>query len=405
MKGSPGRRGGTTGGEEFSPIGVPRRRARSKGEASSGRAAVASAAMHTLYRDFENQAQIDAQYNTALTVTDPQAQIGHYVRAGPAPRPAALHARRRFRPDAGRDAGHLSSRPSGSAGVRVHPRRLLARVHVKEFSGVALGLQPLGITTVVVNYALCPRVSIDEITRQTRAALAWVAPRRRAWRRSVAWPSAAIRRSPLAAMCLQTRWDGTTPAAGPAPAAPCWSAGCTTSNRCATATSSRRSSSTTASSPQLAGIRRAALRHAGLGDLGRGRNQVRAPVAGLPRRLAGGRQPQRAFRAAGRTTSRRSHGGGSVEPALPVARPLAGGGSGRSGGWAHALVRPRLRPPGAGAAPRTGRCPRRRRRSGSRPRRASAGARSSSQLRAVSCRRPRPSAPSTSATGCARSRS
>ena len=26
----------------------------------------------------------------------------------------------------------------------------------KEFSCVALGLQPLGITTVVVNYALCP---------------------------------------------------------------------------------------------------------------------------------------------------------------------------------------------------------------------------------------------------------
>ncbi len=34
----------------------------------------------------------------------------------------------------------------------------------KDISGVALGLQPLGITTVVINYALCPFVSIDEIT-------------------------------------------------------------------------------------------------------------------------------------------------------------------------------------------------------------------------------------------------
>jgi arylformamidase len=44
----------------------------------------------------------------------------------------------------------------------------------KEFSGVALGLHALGITTVVINYALCPSVSLDEITRQARASVAWV---------------------------------------------------------------------------------------------------------------------------------------------------------------------------------------------------------------------------------------
>ena len=43
----------------------------------------------------------------------------------------------------------------------------------KEFSWVAEGLHAAGITTVVVNYALCPAVTIDEIVRQCRSAVAW----------------------------------------------------------------------------------------------------------------------------------------------------------------------------------------------------------------------------------------
>ena len=78
----------------------------------------------------------------------------------------------------------------------------------KDFSGVALGLQPLGITTVVVNYALCPFVTVEEITRQVRAATAWVLrnitqhggnPSRVA----MGGHSAG---GHLTAMCLQTEW-------------------------------------------------------------------------------------------------------------------------------------------------------------------------------------------------------
>lgn len=43
-----------------------------------------------------------------------------------------------------------------------------------DFSFVAKGLVPLGAHTVVVNYALAPHVTIEEIVRQNRAALAWV---------------------------------------------------------------------------------------------------------------------------------------------------------------------------------------------------------------------------------------
>ena len=64
----------------------------------------------------------------------------------------------------------------------------------KDHSFVALGPVALGITTVVVDYSLCPKVTIDEITRQCRAAVAWtLAPHRRARRR----PDARRDRRPL----------------------------------------------------------------------------------------------------------------------------------------------------------------------------------------------------------------
>src|ERR1700728_741572 len=45
----------------------------------------------------------------------------------------------------------------------------------KEFSFVATGMVPQGLTVAVMNYALCPQVTIAEITRQSRAAVAWLA--------------------------------------------------------------------------------------------------------------------------------------------------------------------------------------------------------------------------------------
>lgn len=38
----------------------------------------------------------------------------------------------------------------------------------KEYSLVAYGPVSAGVTTIVVNYALCPNVTIDEIVRQCR---------------------------------------------------------------------------------------------------------------------------------------------------------------------------------------------------------------------------------------------
>jgi arylformamidase len=44
----------------------------------------------------------------------------------------------------------------------------------EEFSWVARGPVALGFTVVITNYALCPKITLPEITRQSRAAIAWV---------------------------------------------------------------------------------------------------------------------------------------------------------------------------------------------------------------------------------------
>jgi arylformamidase len=83
------------------------------------------------------------------------------------------------------------------------------RFAAADYHLVALGLVPLGITTVCVDYSLCPKVTIDEITRQCRAALAWTLRRIGEHggdpaRVAVGGHSAG---GHLGAMCLETHWD------------------------------------------------------------------------------------------------------------------------------------------------------------------------------------------------------
>ena len=165
--------------------------------------------MAFLYRQFATQAQIDAQYDVEQSVPDFSIYARHYT-------DESRLARHRLRgeldvpygptreetldifPAAGRNAPVF---------VFIHGGywRMLSS---KEFSCVALGLHALGITTVVVNYALAPKVSIDEITRQARAAVAWVLRR---IERHGGDPARVVvgghsAGGHLTAMCLQTPW-------------------------------------------------------------------------------------------------------------------------------------------------------------------------------------------------------
>ncbi len=158
---------------------------------------------------FPTQAEVDAQYNPSLRLADPAAPLRHYAAR-------AEEARRRLRgvlgiPFGPTPAETLDIYPADSPGAPVfvffHGGYWRA-LSSADFAGVALGLQPLGITTVVPNYALCPAVTIDEITRQARAAAAWVLRHigehgGDASRVAIGGHSAGAH---LAAMCLQADW-------------------------------------------------------------------------------------------------------------------------------------------------------------------------------------------------------
>jgi len=131
--------------------------------------------MFRLYRDFETQAQIDAQYGTQQWVADPAAEARHYVeRSRLARETLRCTLDVPFGPTLDETLDIFpAARPGAPVFVFVHGGYWRANSS-KEFSCVALGLVPAGITTVVVNYSLCPKVTIDEITRQVRAAIVWV---------------------------------------------------------------------------------------------------------------------------------------------------------------------------------------------------------------------------------------
>ncbi|MBK6323839.1 alpha/beta hydrolase [Candidatus Aalborgicola defluviihabitans] len=166
--------------------------------------------MPKLYREFTTQAQIDAQYNPSLALADASAPGKHFVAAAHKARSSLkAHLDIPYGPTLAETLDiFVADAPNAPVYVFLHGGYWRS-LSSKEFSGVALGLQPLGITTVVVNYALCPFVTLAEITRQCRAAVAWTLRNigqygGDASRVGVGGHSAG---GHLSAMCLQTDWD------------------------------------------------------------------------------------------------------------------------------------------------------------------------------------------------------
>ncbi|MCU0868626.1 MAG: alpha/beta hydrolase [Burkholderiales bacterium] len=166
-----------------------------------------------LYRDFITQAEIDAQYDVEKSVPDFMVYARHYI-------DESKLARHRLRCEL-----DVAYGPTRDEHVDVFPAAGVTRgapvlifIHggywrmlsSKEFSCVALGPVAAGIATLSVNYALAPKVSIDEIVRQCRAAVAWV------WRNATQFGGDPDRiyltghsaGGHLTAMCLQTDWEG-----------------------------------------------------------------------------------------------------------------------------------------------------------------------------------------------------
>jgi arylformamidase len=163
-----------------------------------------------LYREFRTQDEIDRQYNPSLAVADPGAELRHFAEASRLARerlPCALRVP--YGPTRAETLDVFpAERPGAPVFVFFHGGYWRA-LDAADFSGVAAGPRARGITTVVVNYALCPRVTLDEIVRQARAAVAWVvrnigAHGGDAARLAVGGHSAG---GHLAAMSLLTAWE------------------------------------------------------------------------------------------------------------------------------------------------------------------------------------------------------
>ena len=166
-----------------------------------------------LYRDFATQEELDAQYDLESTVEDVSLYADFYAKESEKVRAEFEH--RLDVPFGPTLVEHLDlyPAPGGASGtpvlVYLHGGYWRSRTS-KEFGFVARGPASKGVATVVVNYALCPEVTIDEIVRQARAALVWTYNNAPSFggdpeRIHVAGHSAG---GHLTAMLLATDWEG-----------------------------------------------------------------------------------------------------------------------------------------------------------------------------------------------------
>ena len=165
-----------------------------------------------LYANFATQPEIDQQYNPSLGLPDATAPGRHYAELSTQARSRLpQHLDIPFGPTRAETLDIFPATPTGPGGapvfVFIHGGYWRA-LSSKDFSGVALGLHARGITTVVLNYALCPFVTIDEIVRQVRSAVAWTVRHIAEFggdpaRIGVGGHSAG---GHLTAMCMQTEW-------------------------------------------------------------------------------------------------------------------------------------------------------------------------------------------------------
>lgn len=134
----------------------------------------------TLYRQFSSQDELDNEYDTDRTVTTPEGLIA--LRAGRAEvnrgvlqsswRKAGVH----YGPTlAERLDIYPAAEPNAPIMLYMHGGYWSTPAVVKDTLGwVSTAPRQNGITTVVIDYANCPAVTIDEVVRQCRAALAWI---------------------------------------------------------------------------------------------------------------------------------------------------------------------------------------------------------------------------------------
>ena len=128
-----------------------------------------------VYHDFTTQNEIDLEYNFALTVPEVKDWADFYVKQSAAARSnldCTLDVR--YGPTMDETVDIFPAKdPSSPVMVFIHGGYWYS-FSSKEFSMVANGLVGHGITVAVMNYTLCPKATVSEITRQSRSLIAWL---------------------------------------------------------------------------------------------------------------------------------------------------------------------------------------------------------------------------------------
>jgi arylformamidase len=167
--------------------------------------------MMPLYRNFSTQEEIDREYSPRLAIGEDRANqyIARFAEEGRRVRAAVPHMDEvPFGPSA---AEHVDVYPAKTKGAPVH-----VFIHggywraftSKDFAFVAEAFHVRDVAAVLVNYALCPEVTVGEIVRQCREAVAWT------WRRAAEFHADPSRLTVsghsagghLTAMMLATDW-------------------------------------------------------------------------------------------------------------------------------------------------------------------------------------------------------
>ncbi|GEL17205.1 alpha/beta hydrolase [Pseudonocardia asaccharolytica] len=134
--------------------------------------------MRPLYRApsgiaFRSREELNQQYDIEVSVPDFGAYAEQYVGESARARDElTCHLDVSYGPTLDERLDVFPGEPGGPVVVFIHGGYWKSLTSA-EFSLVARGPVARGATVVIPTYALCPRVTIDEIVRQHRAAVAW----------------------------------------------------------------------------------------------------------------------------------------------------------------------------------------------------------------------------------------
>lgn len=124
---------------------------------------------------FANQQEIDEAFNPRLRAVDLDAALRRYAeRSDHARTVLPYRAQVPYGPTLSETLDIFPAQlPGAPVFLYLHSGYWRSNA-ARDFSYVALGPHARDFTTVVIDYALCPGVTLDEIVRQVRAAAAWV---------------------------------------------------------------------------------------------------------------------------------------------------------------------------------------------------------------------------------------